>query len=89
MNRAMRAVIPGRCGNYYGNFQFRRGEIISCRKAMQKTRAEAEAGIAELTSDSDLLAEATYWAKEADTSREPILHVKLCLASTQTAVRRR
>jgi hypothetical protein len=64
-------------------------KLLAAAKAMQKTRAEAEAGIAELTSDSDLLAEATYWAKEADTSREPILHVKLCLASIQTAVRRR
>ena len=64
-------------------------KLLAAAKAMQKTRAEAEAGIAELTSDSDLLAEATYWAKEADTSRESILHVKLCLASIQTAVRRR
>ena len=64
-------------------------KLLAAAKAMHKTRAEAEAGIAELTSDSELLAEATYWAKEADTSREPILHVKLCLASIQTAVRRR
>ena len=53
---------------------------------MQKTKAEAEAEIAQFTSDSELLAEATFWAVATDPNAEPILYEKLRLAFIQSQV---
>ena len=61
-------------------------KLLADAKAMQMTKAEAETEIAQLTSDSELLAEATFWADVAEPSGEPILHEKSRLAFIQSQV---
>ena len=61
-------------------------KLLAEAKAMQKTKAETEAEIAQSTSDSELLVEATFWADATDPHAEPILHEKLRLAFIQSQV---